>query len=403
MGVHDIYGLGGAAGGSSEPPEAKEATDSSPQESVGPEVTAASDSGLVKPSATAVAGASIDQLLKSHRPISSAVHFTGSDSDTSAKPKKRPAGKPGWLRRVIGTGAGESTHKPAPAPSASTLEAEPQTALEAPSATEAESAEDGSQARPKSAGLLKVRHWVVGGAALVVVLICALVGGLMTAMRDSPGAPTSSRGPDKPDDTAAAGADGGQTDVPLPLTIDPPVCWTPSNDVENAIKNKEELAFTCTPPWNADGTRIVIHLTGGPYRIAKTRMVAGWDYTGKDNVDQWCQYRTIAIATWRFDDGKGYDQTFDGSREQQSKEIPDEIYASTVTLQITKTTVPKCGTSPTSTSTPPGLGMPGFPGGGWGSINLPGSEPGKPSGGQSSGEPKAFALSFLQILGHKPS
>lgn len=303
---------------------------------------------------------------------------------------------------MIGTGAGEPTPKPAQKPSGNPSAAEPETAPEAPAAAGTETADEVQQDGAKSSGLLRVRHWVIGGAVLVVVLVCALVSGLMTAMRDAPTEPASGRGSDKPGDAAAPDLDGKQIDKPLPLTIDPPVCWTPSNDVDNAIKDDEELAFTCTPPWNADGTRIVIHLTGGPYRIAKVRMIPGWDYTSKDKVDQWCQYRTTSIATWRFDDSKGYDQTFDGSREQQSKEIPDEIYASTVTLQIAKTTVPKCGTSPGATSTPPGLGMPGFPGG-WGTINLPGSEPGKPSSGQSSGDPKAFALSFLQILGHKPS
>lgn len=404
MGVHDIYGLGGSTGGDSEPADANEPAVEGGPELAESEPSATTESDAGKLSATAVASASIDQLLNSHRPISSSVHFSESDTDTGGKPNKKRAPKAGWLSRIIGTGAGEPVPKPAPEPLSSASPEQAGPAPEAPVSADSEASDETAEPSVKSVGLLRTRHWVIGGGILVVVLSCALVGGLMTAMRDAPTPPATAQGQDTVADLAGPDEPSKQTDRPLPMTIEPPVCWTPSNDVENAIKGKEDVAFRCTPPWNADGTRIVIHLTGGPYRIAKARMVGGWDYTSKDNVDQWCQYRTISIATWRFDDSKPYEQMFDGSREQQSKEIPDEIYASTVTLQITKTTVPKCGTSPAATSAPPGIGLPGLPGG-WGTINLPspGTEPGKASGGQSSGDPKAFAISFLQILGHKPS
>lgn len=394
MGVHDIYGLSGPTGSKSEPDTEVTPPREAGEDTASAEPTTEPDKPNAKLSATSAASAAVDQLLNSHRPISSAIHSSATEPDSAAKPKRARAAKKGVLSRIAGAGATSPATKP------DAVATGGGDATDKPENDTASTSDDDAPNSKKSAPLLRARHWVIGGAGLAIALVCALIAGFLTTAEPDDAAPATNSDDSSQNSTAPEVA-GQQRDKPLPLSIDPPVCWSPSNNVENAISTDEDKAFTCTPAWNADGTLIVIHLTGGPYRIAKVRMIPGWDYTGKDNVDQWFKYRTVTIATWRFDDGKPYEQTFDGSRDQQSKDIPDEIYATTVTLQITKTTVPAGGTTPETTSTSPTPGLPGLPGG-WGTINLPGTG-GQPSaGGQASTEPKAFALSALQILGHKP-
>lgn len=403
MGVYDTYGLKGSDPNPSEP-EPDETEDSEPTpESSEPRAETGEYSTSTAPSATTVASSEIDRLLITHRPISSAVHFNATDSALSPKAsRKRSKGGRFFSLLTHNSGPGKTSGK---APSADTTEADPadpaEPAARAAKGHDADS-EEATDAPKERQPLLRTKHLVVGGIGLAVVLVCGLAIGLVTATSNVAPAPAPDRSPDaasaEPEEDAAQ-----QRDRPLQLSMEPPVCWTPSTNVENAIKREEDKAFTCTPAWNADGTRVVIHLTGGPYKIAKVCMIPGWDFTGPDRIDQWFQYRSVSIATWRFDGtSKSYDQKFDGSREVQCKSIEDEVYTSTVTLQITKTIVPKGGSAPETTSATAVPGFPGMPGG-WGSINLPNMESGQPSAGQTSGEPKAFALSFLQIFGHKPS
>ncbi|WP_131823642.1 hypothetical protein [Mycobacterium talmoniae] len=401
MDVHKVYGVDASQPAADDETADDETADGAPNPADAPVDDAAQQSKaapaqqLGNPSATANAAAAIDRLLSgAPKPISSALVTANSDHGSageSAEPTKRSGLLPSLLGERLSRLIGATQTRGGTAGQSDDVDGrgvEP-----ADGNAEEAAAEPGAESPP----LLRPKHLILGGVAVVVVLVIAVVIGAAHGRETEPviGSQADS------DTTQHAPTKGGpsQRDKPLRVEISttkPPRCPAPSTDAANAISGDPTKAWTCTRAYNADGATLNLTLPGGPYCITSVRLVPGWDYTGPDKVDQWLQYRIVSAGVWRFDDGKRAEQKFDGSRKQQHVDI-DCALSSTVQLQITKTSL-AAPVAPTTSNAAP---LPGLPGG-WGSINLP--EPsgiGAPSGAQNSGEPSAFAVSSLEIIGHR--
>jgi hypothetical protein len=386
MDIHAIYGVDGHDG--------EQVTDTSaapqPEQILANQPPAGQTSGC---SPSAQATEAIERLMNTREPITSAIQpvaTTTTTPDVSAARKQ----KVGLLAGLFGGGKSRSDRQDADA------EPDDETNKESgqsnPGIEHQSSGEKGHDGDADKSALLGRKHLWVGAAGIVMVVVCALALGALTG-HSGESAPALNRATTATSEALPSGEQ--QRDRPISLTVDDPHCWSPSTDAANAVTGDPKKAWTCTRTFNSDGTRLTIRLAGGPYRISKVRLVPGWDFTGPDQIDQWFKYRTVTTVVWRFDGGSPIEQQFDGSRKQQTKAVSD-VFASTVTLRVTKTVVP-AASPPTNSAIP--APNPGFPGG-WGSITLPtpsaSPTPGI-SSGQSSAEPKAFAISSIEILGHR--
>lgn len=387
MDIHAIYGVGGHDG--------EQVADAGPGPR--PEQVPAGRPLVEQTSeysASVRATEAIERLMNTREPITSAIQPAATATTTTPDVHAARKRKVGVLARLFGGGKSQSGRQDF------TAEPDDETnkkSGQSDSGIDHQSAgEEGQDGDADKSALLGRKHLWIGATGLVMVVVCALVLGSLTGHRgESPPVLDSAA----PPASEALPSGEQQRDRPISLTVDDPHCWSPSTDASNAVSGDPKKAWTCTRTFNSDGTRLTIRLAGGPYRISKVRLVPGWDFTGPDQVDQWFKYRTVTTVVWRFDGGSPIEQQFDGGRKQQSKDVP-YVFASTVTLRVTKTAIP-AASSPTSSSIPaPNFGFPG----GWGSINLPvpgaGQAPGF-SGGRSSTEPKAFAISSVEILGHR--
>ncbi|TEA09225.1 hypothetical protein [Mycobacteroides salmoniphilum] len=404
MDFEEVYGLESASTPEPDPvpppnPAARESTPA-PQAAKG---AVAQSEQLPALSRTAQATARINQIRAERgRPITSAIGGSSGGADSSGGAAKKSDKKRGFFASLIAAGDADED-RPRGGPTSKGAAAQNNRDDDDKGLDDRDEDAGADRAANKSAtkSLLGTRHLIIGGVGIAVALVVAMalvIGILSSSSGDRQVASTT--GGDGATTTPAAPS---ARDKPLPIEVDEseagrPMCPAPSSDVANAYSPDKSKALTCTRAWNADGAQFTFNLAGGPYVITEVRLKPGFDYTDPDTkIDQWALYRIVRMARWQFEVGKPVDQTFNASRKQQSKRV-EGVISSKVTLRITKT-VPPSPDAPAATSTGPTFGFPG----GFGSINLPdGSSPaGKGTNGQPSGALTAFALSQVQIIGHR--
>lgn len=399
-----VYGLE-----SSGPKEADPAPETKVEDTPVSAPAKAPDNTSEQPAAlspTAQAAARLSEIrARRGRPISSAVTSTGSDADSPPKATQKQGKKRGLFASMIGAAddSGESAARKAAKRKA--VQEDRDADNEADEASDTEESGDADHKDKAGSGrgssLLRPRHLIAFASAVGVVLVVSLavtIGVLSSGGGEQPLASTIGEGASTTTSAAALSA----RDKPLPIEVAQTdgrgnKCPAPSSDVANAYSPDKTKALTCTRAWNADGAQFTFTLPGGPYVISEVRLKPGYDWTDPDTkTDQWMLYRIVHSATWRFDIGKPVEQVFNGSRRQQPKRI-EGVISSTVTLTITKTSLPS-PTAPTTSSTASTFGIPG----GFGSIPLPGiGSPDQTNAHQNPGALTAFALSGLQIMGHR--
>ncbi|MCA2249728.1 hypothetical protein JF729_18285 [Mycobacterium intracellulare] len=246
---------------------------------------------------------------------------------------------------------------------------------------------------PKKFGPLRSRHLLVGAAFAAVALLGATLVGHSQTHED-----TSSV-------SAAAGAPPaaptGARDTPIaPTDVTDPDCGVGSSDPHAAFGNDKHAAWVCLSPYNGVGQILTITLPG-PFVITSIRVMPGFNAAAPDNSDMWVKYRTLAQVKWRFDGNNAKIQTFDGSRKEQAIATPANTIATVITMTIRKTDAPKAA----QTTQTAAIGPPSQNGGnsGWLDNILQGkTTPGQtPQQNANTPEPDAFAVSSIQIIGHR--
>lgn len=246
---------------------------------------------------------------------------------------------------------------------------------------------------PKKFGPLRSRHLLVAAAFAAVALLGATLVGHSQTHDDNPAA------------TAAAGAPpaapaGARDTAIAPSDVTDPDCGVGSTDPHAAFGNDKHAAWVCLAPYNGIGQILTITLPG-PFMINSIRVMPGFNAAAADNSDMWLKYRTLAQVKWRFDDHNSKVQTFDGSRKEQTIAVPANTIATVITMTIRKTDAPKAA----QTTQTAAIGPPSQSGGnsGWLDNILQGkTSPGQsPQKNANTPEPDAFAVSSIQIIGHR--
>lgn len=246
---------------------------------------------------------------------------------------------------------------------------------------------------PKKFGPLRSRHLLVAAAFAAVALLGAtLVGQSQTHNDPSPVSAAAGAPP-----AAPAGA---RDTVIAPTDVTDPDCGVGSSDPHAAFGNDKHAAWVCLSPYNGVGQILTITLPG-PFVIHSIRVMPGFNAAAPDNSDMWVKYRTLSQVKWRFDGNNAKIQTFDGSRKEQTIAAPANTVATVITMTIRKTDAPKAApTTQTAAIGPPSQG-----GGnsGWLDNILQGkTAPGQtPQQNANNPEPDAFAVSSIQIIGHR--
>ncbi|MEX7474408.1 hypothetical protein AB4Z39_32475 [Mycobacterium adipatum] len=417
MGVSEIYGVDSADPGDEEPQ--RESTNSAsdaefepgnshrtheggqPADDVNQQIRSVSSAS--PPTQSAVE--EIERLMAAGaHPVDAATPFLGGtthafDAADSAglgsQPGDGATGGRGWLRRLLG-GAGDAA---APTEDED-LDGSPGTA-ERERGGEGDSDEAAPGAGSRRFPVRPV-HAALGAAFAVAVLVAALMLG-RTPGTDSAVTTAPMAGAPAP---AANPADPQIDRTQLPIAVEKgdvlAQCESGSTDAYGAFSHEEGAAWKCLAPYDGVGQVLAITLPDGPYVITEVRMMPGFDAADKDGSDQWAKHRVVSKVTWRFDDGTRVPQEFDGSRRQQVVSVPEAV-TNRVTVTIQKTDAPAPVDTPISASAP----APPIPGGGnvpnwlddtnW-LPSVPGSE--SASGGDRAEEPKAFAISSIEIVGY---
>lgn len=417
MGVSEIYGVNSPDPGGEEPlrepsnsaPDPEFETDNRHQEheSVQPPADRNQQIGPVSSASppTQSAVEEIERLMAAGaHPVDAATPFLAGtthafDDIDSAEPEGQPGagatGRRGWLSRLLG-GAGDT----ATSTEGEHHDGNPDTADREQGGVD-DSDEAASNDGPRRFPVRPV-HAAIGGAFAVAVLVAALMLG-RTPGTDSVATTAPMAGAPAP---AANPANPQLGRAQLPIAVEKgdvaAQCESGSTDAYGAFSHEEGAAWKCLAPYDGVGQVLTITLPDGPYVITEVRMMPGYDAADKDGSDLWAKNRVVSKVTWRFDDGTRVPQEFDGSRRQQVVSVPEAV-TNRVTVTIQKTDAPAPAETPISASAP----APPIPGGG----NLPKwlddtnwlpSAPGveNANGGNRAEEPKAFAISSIEIVGY---
>lgn len=301
----------------------------------------------------------------------------------------------GWFRRLLGGPGDTAAH-----PESEGHDGSPDAAgRDGAGEDDADEAEPGGGPRRFP---VRPVHAAVGAAFAVAVLVAALMLG-RTPGTDSVATTAPMAGSPAP----AVNPANPQLDrTQLPIAIEKgdvaAQCESGSTDPYGAFSHEEGAAWKCLAPYDGVGQVLTITLPDGPYVITEVRMMPGYDAADKDGSDMWAKHRVVSKVTWRFDDGTRVPQEFDGSRRQQVVPVSEAV-TNRVTVTIQKTDAPAPAETPISASAP----TPPVPGSG----NLPKwlddtnwlpSAPGSESAdsGNRAEEPKAFAISSIEIVGY---
>lgn len=417
MGVSEIYGVNSPDPGGEEPQRApshsapdvefEDGNRHQEHESVQTPADAnqqiGSASSASPPTQSAVE--EIERLMAAGaHPIDAATPFLAGtthafDEVDSAEPGSQlgdgATGERGWLRRLLG-GASDSG-----APSGG------EDLDGSPGPTEGErTGEDGSGEAAPGGGSRRfpVRpvHAAIGAVFAVAVLVAALMLGRTPGTDSVATTATIASSPAPAADPANPQLDRAQLPIAIEKGDVAAQCESGSTDPYGAFSHEEGAAWKCLAPYDGVGQVLTITLPDGPYVITEVRMMPGYDAADKDGSDMWAKHRIVSKVTWRFDDGTRVPQEFDGSRRQQVVPVSEAV-TNRVTVTIQKTDAPAPAETPISASAP----TPPVPGSGnlpkwlddtnW-LPSAPGAE--SPNGGNSTEEPKAFAISSIEIVGY---
>lgn len=414
MGVSEIYGVNSPAPGDGEPQgehsNSAEAAEFNPSnhhpshETAHPPDDGNQQIGPVSSASppTQSAVEEIERLMAAGaHPVDAATPFLAGtthafDDLDSGEPGSQSGdgstGGRGWLRRLLGEPTDTADH-----PESEAHDGGPDA-----SGRDGAGEDDDAEATPASKSRrfpVRPVHAAVGATFAVAVLVAALMLGR------TPGAdPVATTAPMAGSPAPAANPQLDRTQLPIAIEKGDVAaqCESGSTDPYGAFSHEEGAAWKCLAPYDGVGQVLTITLPNGPYVITEARMMPGYDAADKDGSDMWAKNRIVSKVTWRFDDGTRVPQEFDGSRRQQVVPVPEAV-ANRVTVTIQKTDAPAPAETPISASVP----TPPVPGSGnipkWLDDTkwlppVPGAE--SPSNGNRAEEPKAFAISSIEIVGY---
>lgn len=233
------------------------------------------------------------------------------------------------------------------------------------------------------------RVGAVSSAALVVFGVVSVVmssgddSNTSTATTTTPPytVPTiteTSAAPSAPPGTT--GADGF-----IPIKGDPEArCTAGSTRTGQAFDHNDDTAWMCVPASGVPGTVLRVQFDDW-YLVTGVSIVPGWNRMNADNSDEWIKHMTAAVVEYQFNDKDEtrFTQPTENHRGLVQTPIDPPILASAMTITIQEFGKPT-GAVPNTTT-------------------LPGKGATIASDTPVTGDLKDFAISTIDIIGHRPN
>lgn len=231
-------------------------------------------------------------------------------------------------------------------------------------------------------------HRILAVAAATVIVLAVIVliptGSEPDSTQTSPTEPaftvptvTQSPAPANPGQHPSDG-----TDKPIGIKRADSRCTAGSTDPMQAFDNNPDTAWMCVPAYGVPGTVLRVEFDNW-YVVTAMTIVPGWNRVNPDGSDEWIQHKTAAVVEYQFndpDETRLVQETLN-LRDEVLTPVNPPVLASAMTITITELGTPTGQVA--NTTTVPGQG-----------ATLATDTP-------ASGDLKDFAISSINIIGHR--